>query len=140
MTPARAKELIPIITAFANGETVQTRVAEEAWFDARRPTWRDDWQYRIKPKPRLRPWTSEEAPRVFVVRARHASFWDASVARRPDNERWVNVFIPASVLSATATLQERILSVSFADLLRNYVHILEDGSESPCGVMEVGDE
>ena len=65
MTPERAKELLPVIEAFANGETVQFYDGEtvqfydgDEWCDVGKEgldaeTLGDDGlKYRIKPKPR----------------------------------------------------------------------------------------
>jgi hypothetical protein len=56
MTPKRAKELLPIITAFASGVAIQCRVitgADATWDDATYPQWRSNVEYRIKKEPRL---------------------------------------------------------------------------------------
>lgn len=63
MTPQRAKELLPIISAYANGEPIQYRKDTHS-------EWRDSLgglgfeaqgcQYRIKPKPVTRPWSKPE--------------------------------------------------------------------------------
>lgn len=37
MTPERAKELLPIITAFVAGKTIQWQSAKLCWFDAGTP-------------------------------------------------------------------------------------------------------
>lgn len=64
MNRERAKELLPIIEAFANGEEIQFRPLD--WGDGREPEWSDlpedsmlritfpadDYEYRIKPKAR----------------------------------------------------------------------------------------
>lgn len=51
MTPERAKELLPIITAFANGETIEMQTARENWVSFSNYEWSDRCKYRIKPKP-----------------------------------------------------------------------------------------
>ena len=63
MTPQRAKELLPILTAYANGEPIQYRRDNHS-------EWRDSFgglgfeaqgcQYRIKTKPVTRPWSKPE--------------------------------------------------------------------------------
>jgi len=53
MNRQRAKELLPIHTAWANGEDIQYRKPEACWH-ALPPVitaWSDDYEYRIKPKP-----------------------------------------------------------------------------------------
>lgn len=58
MTPQRAKELLPVITAFANGEQVEYRTSIGEWEspDAGSVLFCDNLDYRIKPKPVTRPW------------------------------------------------------------------------------------
>lgn len=50
MTPERAKELLPIITAFANGETIQMKTAAGNWATHNDYGWLSLVEYRIKPK------------------------------------------------------------------------------------------
>ena len=56
----RAKELLPIIQAFAEGKKIEMALfdgdgALSEWSDVFSPTWRDDRDYRIKPEPKYRP-------------------------------------------------------------------------------------
>jgi len=55
MNRERAKQLLPIIEAFANGEDIQARSSGVAstWKDViGNPEWLDSCEYRIEPKPR----------------------------------------------------------------------------------------
>lgn len=71
MTPQEAKELLPIIEAFANGETIQIQREGRPWEDISEPNFNSlPEQYRIKPKPRLVEITHEDLPPVFWVRYR----------------------------------------------------------------------
>ncbi len=77
MNPRQAKAALPIITALAEGRTIQFLVINGsgdigAWDDvgevfgdviASHPD-----RYRIKPEPRVRPWTADEVPVGKVVR------------------------------------------------------------------------
>jgi hypothetical protein len=54
MTPQRAKELLPTITAFAEGKKIQRRYNLAMgckWIDDINPTWSNDYDYRLKPEP-----------------------------------------------------------------------------------------
>lgn len=51
MNRERAKELIPIIQAFAEGRQVQVRIGKD-WHDLEDAVWDDDNEYRIKPERR----------------------------------------------------------------------------------------
>lgn len=61
MKPETAKKNLPIITAFSEGKTVQVWDGG-AWYDMRNPKFDDDFEYRIKPEPKFRPWRPEEVP------------------------------------------------------------------------------
>lgn len=52
MTIERAKELLPLIQAFAEGKTIQGKVLDVHWHDIPDPTWDNDVEYRVKPEPR----------------------------------------------------------------------------------------
>ena len=53
MTPQRAKELLPIINAFAEGKQVQFKhKTASVWADVLVVSWSEDCDYRIKPEPR----------------------------------------------------------------------------------------
>ena len=60
MTREQAKELLPIIQAFAEGKTIEYRESGGAWKVARTPTWSSRFFYRIKPEPRYRPFKTQE--------------------------------------------------------------------------------
>ena len=61
MTSEQAKELLPIIKAFAEGKEIQFRASDtNLWIDSTNLSFEyDPRQYRIKPEPRI--------PRVFYV-------------------------------------------------------------------------
>lgn len=65
MNQQRAKELLPVITAFANGEIIECSssnwLTKEEILPGQNATFTyDDFQYRIKPKPVTRPWSKPE--------------------------------------------------------------------------------
>ena len=55
MTREEAKELLPIMQAFAEGKTIEFRAYGGAWKVANTPTWSNHLIYRIKPEPKYRP-------------------------------------------------------------------------------------
>ena len=60
MTRKEAKELLPIIQAFAEGKTIQYE-AREGWIDLDRLNpYSNISKYRIKPEPKYRPFKSQE--------------------------------------------------------------------------------
>lgn len=61
MTREEAKELLPIIKAFAEGKTIQMFDDENEWNDLNNPTFDGDpSSYRIKPEPKYRPFKTQE--------------------------------------------------------------------------------
>ena len=60
MTREEAKELLPIIQAFAEGKTIEYRWIGGAWKVANTPTWSSCLFYRIKPEPKYRPFRNVE--------------------------------------------------------------------------------
>lgn len=65
MNRERAKELLPIIQAFAEGKKVEMALfdgngALSEWSDDFFPTWSDNYIYRIKPEPKYRPFKDAE--------------------------------------------------------------------------------
>ena len=62
MTREEAKELLPIIQAFAEGKVIQCRsIISNEWRDFDEPAFNGlPDNYRIKPKPKYRPFKSQE--------------------------------------------------------------------------------
>ena len=60
MTREEAKELLPIMQAFAEGKTIEYRESGGAWKVAHTPTWSSCVFYRIKPEPKYRPFKTQE--------------------------------------------------------------------------------
>ena len=59
MTRERAKELVPIIAAYAEGKIVET-MCNGKWTEAPSLDWVEFACYRIKPEPKMRPMTRGE--------------------------------------------------------------------------------
>jgi hypothetical protein len=55
MTREQAKELLPIIQAFAEGKEIQSCLDGVTWFNCGTPTFSPPNRYRIKPEP-LEAW------------------------------------------------------------------------------------
>ena len=62
MTREEAKELLPIIQAFAEGKTIQGRTKDRLWFDLldNKLQMSELFEYRIKPEPKYRPFKTKE--------------------------------------------------------------------------------
>ena len=59
MNRQQAKELLPIIQAFAEGKTIQQAGRRRGWFDVDSINF-DLCKYRIKPEPKYRPFANAE--------------------------------------------------------------------------------
>ena len=62
MTREEAKELLPIIQAFAEGKTIQERkLGTTDWIDTETPCFNSTWaEFRIKSEPKYRPFKTQE--------------------------------------------------------------------------------
>jgi hypothetical protein len=63
MNRKEAKELMPIIRAFAEGKTIESRYIKgdkSLWYDDEDPSFDNDLEYRIKQEPKYRPFANAE--------------------------------------------------------------------------------
>lgn len=114
ITKDNAKQWLPLVQAMAEGRAIERRGEVSKWTDAEALSSQNCAEfYRIKPEPKWRAWKEAEIPKYIIIR------WKAD--RVPDllvNGCWMNGSKP-----------------SLDVLLVNYVRILEDGREVPCGVV-----
>lgn len=83
MTREQAKELLPVIQAFAEGKTVQFKNSFEDWIDCDNIMF--NWppkDYRIKPEPKYRPF--KDAEECWAEMQKHQPFgW---LYNKPNNQ------------------------------------------------------
>lgn len=63
MNRNQAKELLPIIKAFSEGKVIESRCVKgdkSLWYDDEDPSFDDDFEYRIKPESKYRPFKGAE--------------------------------------------------------------------------------
>lgn len=65
MNRQQAKELLPIIQAFAEGKTIQVKATDNRWYDYSSKNCKlkfdsNPQKYRIKPKTKYRPFANDE--------------------------------------------------------------------------------
>lgn len=63
MTREEAKKMLPILVAFAEGKTIQSRCIKgdkSLWYDDEVPSFDNDFEYRIKPESKYRPFNGAE--------------------------------------------------------------------------------
>lgn len=121
MNREETKRLLPLIQAFVDGKTIQFHNGSE-WLDLNEcPHFSfPSISYRIKPEPKLRPWTKNEAPKFFMMRRKMESAADL-----------IGLRFDGSAYSGPNGWQFGLLW-----LLEHGIRITEDGTEHPCGVLE----
>ena len=63
MTREEAKQLLPIIQAYAEGKAIESRCIKgdkSLWYDEEDPSFDNDLEYRIKPEQKYRPFANAE--------------------------------------------------------------------------------
>ena len=63
MTREEVKEMLPVLQAFAEGKTIESRCIKgdkSLWYDDEDPSFDNDFEYRIKPEPKYRPFSNAE--------------------------------------------------------------------------------
>ena len=63
MNRKEAKELMPIIQAFAEGKAIESRCIKgdkSLWYDDEEPSFDNDLEYRLKPEQKYRPFANAE--------------------------------------------------------------------------------
>ena len=71
----QAKELLPIIQAYAEGKVIESRCIKgdtSLWYDDKDPSFNDDFEYRIKPGPKYRPF--KDAKECWAEMQKHQPF------------------------------------------------------------------
>lgn len=76
MTREQASELLPLIKAYVEGETIQILCQDKVWRDCELPTFFVTNTYRIKPKSR----------EIFVVELSNGSLGSFFYLERPPND------------------------------------------------------
>lgn len=75
MNRNQAKDLLPIIQAYAEGKAIESRCIKgdkSLWYDDEDPSFDNDFEYRIKPEPKYRPF--ENAKECWAERLKHQPF------------------------------------------------------------------
>ena len=75
MNRNQAKELLPIIKAFSEGKVIESRCIKgdkSLWYDDEDPSFDGDFEYRIKPEPKYRPF--KDAEQCWAEMLKHHPF------------------------------------------------------------------
>ena len=75
MTREEAKQILPIIQAFAEGKAIESRCIKgdkSLWYDDEDPSFDNDLEYRIKPEQKYRPF--KDAEECWTEMLKHQPF------------------------------------------------------------------
>ena len=116
MTREEAKQLLPIIHAFAEGKAIESRCIKgdkSLWYDDEDPSFDNDLEYRIKQEPTYRPFSNEEE--CWKEMQKHQPFgWIKN------GGYWYNI-INTDVMSVKIIdTRGAIATLYFSDLLAHY--------------------
>ena len=133
MTREEAKELLPVIQAFAEGKTIQVKVTDNRWYD-----WKDKTdelnfesgpqRYRIKPESKYRPFKSQEE--CWQEMLKHQPFGWLKGKMSKNISLIGNIYINKEIWITWATNEKNVYSAS--DLFNNFTFI----DETPFGIKE----
>ena len=75
MTREEVKEMLPVLQAFAEGKTIESRCIKgdkSLWYDDEYPSFDNDFEYRIKPEQKYRPFS--DAKECWEEMQKHQPF------------------------------------------------------------------
>ena len=75
MTREEVKEMLPVLQSFADGKTIESRCIKgdkSLWYDDEDPSFDNDFEYRLKPEPKYRPF--KDAEECWVEMQKHQPF------------------------------------------------------------------
>ena len=123
MTREEAKEWLPVIKAFSEGKTIEYKNLSGPWIETKSPSWSNNFEYRIKPEPKYRPFKNQE------------ECWQEMLKHQPFG--WIRGKYSAILylIDSIASDREACVSgnhVSFDFIIKNY----EFADGTPCGIIE----
>lgn len=119
----KAKKIQEVFNAFCEGKEIQCLTVDNRWKDITNPTW-DSYEYRIKPLPKLRPFTEDEL-----------------VGKLKNGMGYLKMIKPYRIVMICAIISDSIYIqyngsmksvTSYKELMENYTFL----DDSPCGVIE----
>ena len=75
MTREEVKEMLPVLQAFADGKTIESRCIKgdkSLFYDDEDPSFDNDFEYRLKPEPKYRPF--KDAEECWAEMQKHQPF------------------------------------------------------------------
>ena len=129
MTREEAKELLPIIQAFAEGKTIEYYdYNDDDWIETSTPIWQVGVKYRIKPESKYRPFKTQEE--CWNEMLKHQPFGWLKGKMSKNISLIGNIYINKEIWITWATNEKNVYSAS--DLFNNFTFI----DETPFGIKE----
>ena len=131
MTREEIKKMLPILQAFADGKTIESRYIKgdkSLWYNDEDLSFDNDLEYRLKPEPKYRPFANAEE--CFAEMLKHQPFgWVKSIDNK-DSE----VFIHCTAITKKDGILTGIDEIPFpyCGMFNNYT--FADGT--PFGIKE----
>ena len=121
VTREEAKELLPIIKAFAEGKSVQFS-DEGNWYKTENPAFASGTMYRIKPESRYRPFKSQE------------ECWNEMLKHQPFG--WVKEISSEMLYLINGISNESIVIMEDINSFKEAMNIYEFKDGTPFGIKE----
>lgn len=122
MTIEETKEAIRVMQAFVDGKEIEMYSPTYLmWKAAPGPSWDfSNFDYRIKPVAKIRPWTADEVPLGAWIKSKH--------------DHWKSLILEVDKLGKICVYGGTIFREA---ALENHEHSTDGGKTwHPCGVME----
>jgi hypothetical protein len=117
-----------VIRAWLDGKTIECRLNEtHEWEVTATPLFHIDYEYRVKPEPKFRPWKAEEVPVGAVIKdKREDHFCRSLILGSCARENTVQI-----------SHEEHTKYFSFQEAFDSWEYSLDQGKTwHPCGVQE----
>lgn len=118
MIRENAKALLPIIQAYTDGKTIQSRCIKgdkSLWYDDEDPSFDEDFEYRIKPEPKYRPFANAEE--CWAEMQKHQPFgW----VKRKDGST-INKFMFIDSLTNDEVTIRTSVRFTYSELVKYYI-------------------
>lgn len=113
MNRNQAKALLPIIQAYAEGKAIESRCIKgdkSLWYDDEDPSFDNDFEYRLKPEPKYRPFKNAEE--CWQEMSKHQPFGWVS-----GNNCFYNIVSVSNIDVSMANVSGDIVILNFSDVI-----------------------
>ena len=115
MTREEVKEMLPVLQAFADGKTIESRCIKgdkSLWYDDEDPIFDNDLEYRIKPEPKYRPFANAE------------ECWQEMQKHQPFG--WVKNLSCYYNITAVSNIDVVLANFSMCTFIQSFIKIMND--------------